>query len=452
MLVNKLSSQCGTVTTSAIALPSSSEIPEDHLGDDILSMFTRRGFIPAVTVSRANAVAASPSVLKAPSPAIYVSIDKNVSGMYLGESVLSFNWNSVTVDGMPFSEFLKCAPDAQSLADKTEKLLRSASEYFGAKAILLDQNIQYKITLPFKIGKNSFSVSYGEKAVSESEAYIFQENDSVNFPKDYNQDFKFFFKNSALFSLILPTNNNGHKIQNITLDSNKISGSSKNQQVAFSWNRNIFSNLWDLLVPVGFSADFGNNFKASKSNFIQDYNFLGKVSFSAINLFGRDSSLELFNWYSFEEIVSNFSANYVKDKWNFAFNNGINVFLSETNSLSSLFESKITLNESFSIFESVIWNRLGKTAYLLPLIRIFYEDFTAKKFIRKETFSFSLENDHANSKKTFTGDFSHSVSVFVTDFASINTEIYGNMAKTQQEKNEKTTLEFSITLSGKLIF
>ena len=138
MLVNKLSSQCGTVTTSAIALPSSSEIPEDHLGDDILSMFTRRGFIPAVTVSRANAVAASPSVLKAPSPAIYVSIDKNVSGMYLGESVLSFNWNSVTVDGMPFSEFLKCAPDAQSLADKTEKLLRSASEYFGAKAILLD--------------------------------------------------------------------------------------------------------------------------------------------------------------------------------------------------------------------------------------------------------------------------------------------------------------------------
>ena len=314
------------------------------------------------------------------------------------------------------------------------------------------QNIQYKITLPFKIGKNSFSVSYGEKAISESETYIFQENDSVNFPKDYNQDFKFFFKNSALFSLILPTNNNGHKIQKITLDSNKISGSSKNQQVAFSWNRNIFSNLWDLLVPVGFSADFGNNFKASKSNFIQDYNFLGKVSFSAINLFGRDSSLELFNWYSFEEIVSNFSANYVKDKWNFAFNNGINIFLSETNSLSSLFESKITLNESFSIFESVIWSRLGKTAYLLPLIRIFYEDFTAKKIIRKESFSFSLENDHANSKKTFTGDFSHSVSVFVTDFASINTEIYGNMAKTQQEKNEKTTLEFSITLSGKLIF
>lgn len=137
MLVNKLSSQCGAVT-AAIALPSPSEFPEDHLGDDILSMFTRRGFIPAVTVSRASAVAASPSVLKAPSPAIYVSIDKNVSGMYFGDSVLSFNWNSVTVDGMPFSEILKCAQDAQSLADKTEKLLRSASEYFGAKAILLD--------------------------------------------------------------------------------------------------------------------------------------------------------------------------------------------------------------------------------------------------------------------------------------------------------------------------
>ena len=58
--------------------------------------------------------------------------------MYFGDSVLSFNWNSVIIDGMPFSEFLKCAPDAQSLADKTEKLLRSASEYFGAKAILLD--------------------------------------------------------------------------------------------------------------------------------------------------------------------------------------------------------------------------------------------------------------------------------------------------------------------------
>ena len=86
------------------------------------------------------------------------------------------------------------------------------------------QNIQYKIILPFKINKNSFSISYSEKASSESEINIFKEIDSVNFPKNYNQDFKYFFSNHALFSLILPTNNSGPKIQNITLNSNQISG------------------------------------------------------------------------------------------------------------------------------------------------------------------------------------------------------------------------------------
>ena len=314
------------------------------------------------------------------------------------------------------------------------------------------QNIQYKIILPFKINKNSFSISYSEKASSESEINIFKENDSVNFPKNYNQDFKYFFSNHALFSLILPTNNSGSKIQNITLNSNQISGSSLNQQVQFSWNRNIFSNLMDLFVPAGFSFDFGKNIKASKSNFIQDFNLLAKVSFSALNLFGCDSNLEFFDWYDYEEIISNFSVNYVKDNWNFSFYNGINIFLSETSSLSSFFESKINLNEYFSIYESVNWSRPGKTAYLLPLIQIFYEDFTAKKINRTEGFSFSIEKDITNSKKTFMGDFVHSVSVFVTDFASINTEISGNIEKTQHKNNEKTTLNFAITLSGKLVF
>ena len=138
LLVNKIAPQCGAVTYAAVALPEPSEYPEDFLGDDIISIFTRRGIAVKTAVSKTDAVVASPSVLSSPSPLLYVSISDRVSAIYVGRSVIVLNWDSVNIDGLKFSDILKCAQSPEGLAAKTEKLLRSASEILGAKTVLLD--------------------------------------------------------------------------------------------------------------------------------------------------------------------------------------------------------------------------------------------------------------------------------------------------------------------------
>ena len=135
---NEIHSKCGKGTRVAIAIPPKHDLPGDYLGDNIAEIFTSRGLSLSVTVSKSHAVLFSPSVLSANAPSLYLSISQSVKGIYFGDSTVEMNWDGVMIDGLPYSEILKCSLKAEEIAAKTEKLIRSASDILCVKSVLLD--------------------------------------------------------------------------------------------------------------------------------------------------------------------------------------------------------------------------------------------------------------------------------------------------------------------------
>jgi hypothetical protein len=185
---------------------------------------------------------------------------------------------------------------------------------------------------------------------------------------------------------------------------------------------------------------------------MKNISFFGKMGFSAFNIFGKNSNLELFDWYNFEEIVTNFSANYKDQKWILNFNNSMIFYLEDDDSISNFTEIGFTPEKTLTVYESIFWNRNGKTAFFIPFVKIFNKDFQWKKIMRNDGFSFSLDKNFVEDKSNFCVNYSHKVSVFLSDFASINTIISNNVANYQQRENKKTEIDFEITLSGKIAF
>jgi hypothetical protein len=137
-LANMLAELDDRISAAAIALPSPGTIPQDYLGDDIPSLFERRGISPLVMVTKPDALSASPTVMRMPLPSLYLFIGRNVRGVYLGRTALELDWDSIKVDGLKFSDVLRCASAPSLLAARIEKLIASASELLGVRSVMLD--------------------------------------------------------------------------------------------------------------------------------------------------------------------------------------------------------------------------------------------------------------------------------------------------------------------------
>ena len=132
------------------------------------------------------------------------------------------------------------------------------------------------------------------------------------------------------------------------------------------------------------------------------------------------------------------------------------MYFNENSFLSHSLEIKNTINTNFSIFQSLGWNRNSKNAYLLPIIRIFNEDFNPTKITRFDSFSFSYVNKIKENSYSLLFNFNHDVFVYVTENASINTMISTSYSKDSRQQstfnNAIQKLEVSAGISAKLTF
>ena len=395
----------------------------------------------------------------------FTSKSQNTKNQFFDENYFSAYYNSLlyqTLGDDYFStedfsnlerkETLSISQDfaLKSLNIKPQFLIHGENLFAKNSLNPIIQSFEYNIALPFYVKKNNFNLSYGEKVLSNPNTKFSNENieHNLQLPKNFTEDLALYFENKALFALALPFTDISGFEDELTNQSeyNKI------QNFNISWNRNIFANYLDFFIPVGFSLNLTKDKKIANSNFIENYNFLGKLTFSAFNIFGKNSDLELFDWYKQEEIVSTLSMNYVNENWIFGFSAQSNFYLSDANIITDFFEVKYAQNQFFSILEKTSWNRTGKTCYLIPLIKIFEEDFEPKKITRFNSFDFSLEKNLQNELFTFAMGLEHKVGLFLTDFFSIDTEISLNFRQTSQNQNTSSVLSFVLGVSGKLIF
>lgn len=307
------------------------------------------------------------------------------------------------------------------------------------------QNLGYSILLPFYFKGHNFSYKYEEKASSVSFQNI-QENNLK--PKNIFQDIENYFSNEVLFKLLIPGFQVKNQIVDLLANSKLQDGASKSYGTELSWSRNIFASFWDFFIPSGISLNYSKNYKASKVNLLETSNFSAKATFSAFNLFGKNSLLNLFDWYTQDEFVGSFSVSKTDNKWNFTFYNGINLYSSNNNIIQNNLEIKWNLKKDFSLFENIAWSRSGKTTLLVSIIKLFDNDFIPAKIVRFNSFGLSFIKNLQDFSVNQTYDANHKVQVFINEIASVNT----NFSFLYNIKDQSQKIELSLTISGKLSF
>ena len=166
------------------------------------------------------------------------------------------------------------------------------------------------------------------------------------------------------------------------------------------------------------------------------------------NLFGKNSLLNLFDWYTQDEFVGSFSVSKTDNKWNFTFYNGINLYSSNNNIIQNNLEIKLNMEKDFSLFENIAWSRSGKTTLLVSIIKLFDNDFIPAKIVRFNSFGLSFVKNLQDFSFNQTYDANHKVQVFINEIASVNT----NFSFLYNIKDQSQKIELSLTISGKLSF
>lgn len=110
----------------------------DYFGDDLTAIFEMHGISVDIFAPRGSALQASRYIDNENQSSLYVSINDRVYALFSGNTDLELDWSGVRVDGMRFSDILKCALPPDTLAHKTGKLLSFASDIFSADKILID--------------------------------------------------------------------------------------------------------------------------------------------------------------------------------------------------------------------------------------------------------------------------------------------------------------------------
>lgn len=323
----------------------------------------------------------------------------------------------------------------------------TGENYYSKNFSQENQEIGYKIELPFFVKGNKFSLGYKENAKSQSVSN-FENRISASIFKDFTE----YFSNPVIFSLILPSSNTEKKILEITQTSEKILSSGKNLQASFNWTKNIFANFWDLFIPSSLEIYFGKDFKSSKINVVKDSNFLIKTNFTAFNIFGKKSALEFFNWYNQEDIINSLSLEYSNQKWNISLSNEINFYLDNSNSILHFFEYKNTIGKSFSLIENLTWSRTGKSSPLISIIKLIHDDIDVHKVQRFNSLDFSVSKDLEKQTLSQTYNIIHLLSLFFTENIAINTNISGIFTNIQSNNKNSTNISFEFSLGGKLVF
>ena len=360
-----------------------------------------------------------------------------------------------------FSEAKKrvvSAKNTETLALKNSSFAPSLS--FEAESLYTNtgfrQNTESFITtatIPFKVGKNSFSVAWQRKTSADSFNQL---------TSSYAEDFSLFNDKPDLFLQSLKS------IPVYDYFDDSIDDSLKNLSdeglytymtlYQGMWKRQISNSLADLFLPASFTVDFLRDVSASGLDASESYTIKSQLNFTAFNLFGKKGLKPLFSFYDQDEIIQSFSMLYKNDELTLNFNNATSLYVKPAGSKNSgtvRFTTQLsdTAGKTRLFKEEVTWKRPGKTSLVNAMLAFFAPDLTANKnkiITRTETFSFSGAKTVASDKEklSLTALYNHSAETTVNESTKITAGFNSSCAK----NGSTFSLNFGVSLSLKLSF
>lgn len=337
---------------------------------------------------------------------------------------------------------------------KPRLFFETQGTYKNAASNLFSDTTRSGFSVPFKVQKNTFTFSWKKTAsgITQTPDGKNYQDDAASLSESWKSE-NWYFSSFPVYDLLSKNLSSSMKDE-ITEKHTSLSYSGLYEA---SWKRGRLSSALDYLLPSSLSASFSREITASSS--LSDYyQTKTSLSYSALNLFGKNGSLSVTDWFSQDEYMGSFNATLKIPR-----NGGDSTMLytaylqsqflsAGKNTFKAAFEGTLQDRNNWSAKETFIWKRNGKSSLILSFLDLWNNTLEKHvKLTRSEKVQFSQSRTKSGTKavQKAAGQYSHLLDIALSNHITINTAVETGCSVTV---NSLITVTASWSVGGTISF
>lgn len=222
-----------------------------------------------------------------------------------------------------------------------------------------------------------------------------------------------------------------------------------------NWKRRLSNTINDLFIPSATTVAFSRELIAGSS--ISDlYQLKVVLSNTALNCFGSQSSIQLFDWYEQDEIMGNITCLFKFPQgtekaasYSITAYEQLLFYITTNATLKAAFDLSVDSNKNWNTKATSIWSRPGTESIIADLITLKMQNQEKLdiKITRKEIVNISLGQSDKKFKQKY--DYTHSTDFNFLQYYTLTTGIGTTVISTQKAA---TNVGMTLSLGGKIEF
>ena len=278
-------------------------------------------------------------------------------------------------------EFLKLSPDISFE-------LSGNNQNTEQKDFLAQDTLNFSV--PFSTANNAFSFSLVHKGTVKNQNIINHNyKDDIEKIFDLQKDFDFFYTAIPFYSLF-----DSQYKTNVQKPSGSAEGS---LEYNLAWRRKLFNDIKDLYIPISATAGISRDVIHTAEKTTDTLQIKARLSSNFINLFGSNSSLQLYDWYRQEEYTGFVNAVFKLSPGTntspyFQISSGelITFYIQDSNVLNINTDFYIDNYINWTFKTAAAWSRKTEKSLLLALTHLCWKESLSLDLSPKVTDSFSI--------------------------------------------------------------
>lgn len=295
----------------------------------------------------------------------------------------------------------------------------------------------FSFAFPFKLGKNSLSVSWKKTSggVEAAKAGGNYSDDTLQLAQTYGQR-KYFFAAAPIYDLISwSLADNVHDKTKGLSQKDSLQSEFYNSEYDLTFNRPLYADKRDFFIPSNFSFAVARDIRAAET--LSDTNQCKlKLGWAAFNIFGKYGSIPIAAWFEQDEYLASFTATLKIPRAQpsditqvYTTYLQANFYITKDNVLKNGAEFSFQDSNNYTIKGTVAWKRPGKTSAILALAKLIFKRLRSQEIpiIRSDSINCSWRSSSSvNSRvvrQTHSYEYIHSADFQFAKFFALTTEI-----------------------------
>ena len=308
-------------------------------------------------------------------------------------------------------------------------------KYSRGNSINYEDSTGFQFLLPFKINRNSFSLSWKKTSSALNETckggtYY----SDIGHMGGAFMERDYFFKAPAFYDLF--SGELADQVMNSTTASKSAQMKSYNGTYEALFSRQIYASAWDLLIPSGISVSFARDIKVTET--VSDtYQAKTELRFSAFDIFGSNGTCPIATWFERDEYISSFIVTLkfprpqpsdLKQVYTTYIQS--NFYINEFKALKTGFQFEYSDQYNWQTKCSLAWRRTTDSSPVISIARVFKPDgdFSRIRITKTDSFNctwnqYNPGTDESQTKKYQSYEYSHQAEAQVSRFVTLNANI-----------------------------